>query len=344
MFLHQDPEPFLPDLFNAADYYLVPGANTTERPEIYPMSLLEAMACGVIPIVPAGSVGAELCQDHGFRYNTAQSSSLMMGLFHAIHDQSSLMAQKASISEFIQTSLNGLSSPTGFAKEVLDLIRSPSTNSPNQSTPAEILRAIASDIENNKDLDALIKIEEAELQGFESVNCLAELACLKGDALYNLGRMDEAMTAYSACMQLEPNNPNCLRGLGFLAWHGHSNEEALTFFKKALALKEDDLLSAYGIGLVYRRLGLYDEALYWLENCVLKSKKSNSAVIALAQTCAQLTPRSKAIAALERALDVVGDHQALMATLGQLYLADGLLDQGKQLLEKAMQTKVNDVA
>lgn len=344
MFLHQNPEPFLPDLFNAADFYIMTAATGSDRPDQYPLSLLEAMGCGVIPIIPAGSVAAEICQSVGYSYNPTQLTSLAMALFRAVHDPRLLSEQKATISQFIHQSWHTPSSSPQLVEDVRNLLHSNSTGGESWASPAEILRKIARDIEENRELDALIKIEEAELRGFDTVSYLAELACMKGDALYNLGRMDEAMTAYSTCMQLDPNNPDCLRGLGFLAWHGHSNEEALTFFKKALAIREDDLSSAYGIGLVYRRLGLLDEALYWLESYVLKSKKPSSAIIALAQTCAQLAPRAKAIAALERALDVIGDHHALLATLGQLYLADGQLDEGKQLLEKAMQTKQGHAA
>jgi glycosyltransferase involved in cell wall biosynthesis len=344
LFLHQDPEPFLPDLFNASDFYLVAGTSASDRAEPFPMSLLEAMGCGMIPIVPAGSVAAELCADHGFHYNSSHLSSLVMSLFHAVHTQGNLDMQKAMISNFTLNLAVRSSSTPNFSNEVLDQMKKSAANIVTMTSPAEILRSIANDVESGNDLDALVKVEEAELQGFETVSCLAELSCLKGEALYNIGRMEEAMNAYSVCMQIDPNNPRCLRGLGFIAWHGHSNEEALTFFKKALAVHENDLLCAYGIGLVYRRLGLLDEAMYWLESCVLKSKKPTSAVIALAQTCSQLIPRSRGIAALERAMDVVGDHHALLATLGQLYLADGQLEEGKQLLEKAMQSKQGHAA
>lgn len=344
LFLHQDPEPFLPDLYNASDFYLVPAASATDKTESFPMSLLEAMGCGMIPIVPAGTVAAELCGHHGFQYSSQHLSSLTMGLFHAVHTQSDLDLQKNTVSNFILNHATPSPYSPDFSQEVLEQMKRAGANLVTTTSPAEILRSIANDVENGNDLDALVKVEEAELQGFESATCVAELSCLKGEALYNLGRMEEAMNAYSVSMQLEPNNPRCLRGLGFIAWHGHSNEEALTFFKKALAVREDDLLCAYGIGLVYRRLGLLDEAMYWLESCVLKSKKPTSAVIALAQTCSQLTPRARGIAALERAMDVVGDHHALLTTLGQLYMAEGQVEEGKHLLEKAMQSKQGHAA
>ena len=344
LFLHQDPEPFLADLFNASDFYLVTAASNSDKTEPFPMSLLEGMGCGMIPIVPAGTVAAELCANHGFQYISNHLSSLTMSLIHAANFKSNIDLQKNTFSNFSLNHATSASHSCDFSQELFDQMKRAAANLVTTTSPAEILRSIAYDVENGKDLDALVKVEEAELRSFESASCLAELSCLKGEALYNLGRMEEAMSAYSVCMQIEPNNPRCLRGLGFIAWHGHSNEEALTFFKKALAVREDDLLCAYGIGLVYRRLGLLDEAVYWLESCVLKSKKPTSAVIALAQTCAQLTPRSRGIAALERAMDVVGDHHALLTTLGQLYVADGQVEEGKHLLEKAIQSKQGNVA
>jgi uncharacterized protein HemY len=43
-------------------------------------------------------------------------------------------------------------------------------------------------------------------------------------------------------------------------------------------------------------------------------------------------------------MDVVGEHHALLTTLGQLYLAEGKVEEGKHLLEKAMQSKQGHVA
>ncbi|TWW09513.1 hypothetical protein E3A20_13610, partial [Planctomyces bekefii] len=141
---------------------------------------------------------------------------------------------------------------------------------------------------------------------------------------------------YGEALQCSDRDYKALRGLGFIAWQGHSNEEALVFFKKAMALKDDDAETALGIGLVYRRLGLSDEAMFWLEKSVLSGNGPSTSVVALAQTCAQCTVPRKGIQAIERVLDAIGENHTLMVTLGQLYLNDGQVEEGNAILQRAL--------
>jgi uncharacterized protein HemY len=72
-----------------------------------------------------------------------------------------------------------------------------------------------------------------------------------------------------------------------------------------------------------------------LEKCVVNHQMS-SAIVALAQTCAQLARPQAAIAVLTRVLDTVGDNQTLMMALGHLYLSSGRNDEGRDLLKRAL--------
>ena len=144
------------------------------------------------------------------------------------------------------------------------------------------------------------------------------------------------MTAYSEGLRLDERNFACLRGLGFIAWQSHSNEEALMFFRKAMAIHDNDPETMLGIGLVYRRLGLTEEALFWLERCVVQHDAPPSAVVALAQACAQMSRPQTGIKALLRILDAIGDNHTLMMTLGQLYLNEGMTEEGNELLKRAL--------
>jgi tetratricopeptide (TPR) repeat protein len=94
-----------------------------------------------------------------------------------------------------------------------------------------------------------------------------------------------------------------------------------------------------GLGLVYRRIGLLEEAIFWLEKCIASDEHPAAAVSALAQACAQ-TPRvEQGIAVLERALDAVTEpkeQRIVMMTLGQLYLNHGRAAEGHAMLKKAL--------
>src|SRR5690606_26643412 len=134
-----------------------------------------------------------------------------------------------------------------------------------------------------------------------------ELLCLKGEALYAAGDLEEAMQAFSECLRIDDKQVRSYRGLGYVAWQGHSNEEALTFFRKALAVKEDDPETILGIALVYRRLGLAEEALFWLEKCLGLSQPPKAACLALPQLCLEYSNRKAAIEIIERVIENSGE-------------------------------------
>ena len=107
------------------------------------------------------------------------------------------------------------------------------------------------------------------------------------------------------------------------------------FFRRALALKEDDQTTILGIGLVYRRLGLLEEALFWLEKAVGPGD-STRAIVALSQACLECSRPQSGIDVIERVIEVAGEKTPLLMSLGQLHINNGNAITGRKFLEKAM--------
>lgn len=334
MFLHQDCEPFLTDLYCAADLIFEPKLSRGDfLPEI-PTHVLEAMACNVVPMVLSGSVAAEMAGDAGFVCNEDSPESIAMVLQGILADPVSyelkrLAAQRRVHREFALTSQAAV-----LARSLTEVL---ATHQHSADGVTSLLEQAKLLVQAGKERDALVVLEECEVLGVKTNMERAQLHLIRGDAFYALGDMDAATREYSNCMRLDDRNTECLRGLGFVSWKGHSNEEAMIFFRKAIALKQDDRKSQYGIGMVYRRLGLLEESLFWLEQSLIGPERPESAVIAYSQTCIQMNRPERAAERIEKAMDTVGEHPTLMMTLGQLYLTLGRIPEAQDLMSRAGQ-------
>jgi tetratricopeptide (TPR) repeat protein len=159
---------------------------------------------------------------------------------------------------------------------------------------------------------------------------------VRGEIFLSQGKMEAAMESFSEALRLDDRLIDAYRGLGQVSFRSHSHDEALAFFKRALAIDACDSRTILGIGLVYRRLGVLEDALYWLEQAVAQDPSAGAAVAALTQTCNQCSNIQIAIDTLTRLTDSVGDVTALVMTLGHLYIKQGQVETGTELVKKAL--------
>lgn len=336
MFLHQDPEPFLSDLYASTDIMVVPRPKMMEFHEDLPLSLLEAMACGVAPVVSAGSIAAELAGEAASAFGDDSHLGLAAAMTPLVIDPEHLKAMKRRAVRKVQLDHSIESVRALVTEEVQTLLngRMHRFDLP-QNIPA-LRDAIDEALKRGEHRQVIERCEEALLLNIPSATDRAALFCRKGEAFYALGDIENAGNAFTESLKLSDRDFRTLKGLGYVAWVGHANEEALLFFKKAHSLRDDELEVMLGLGLVYRRLGLLEEAIFWLEKCLASDQHPPTAVSALAQACAQ-TPRVEhGIAVLERALESAPEHKILMMTLGQMYLNHGRASEGHALLKKAL--------
>ena len=110
----------------------------------------------------------------------------------------------------------------------------------------------------------------------------------------------------------------------------------MTFFRKALALEPKDASALFGVGMVYRRMGMNEDAIFWLGRALAASPQETAgrARSAIAQACAECTDTKVGIQALERAIDLVGEDRDLMCALGQLHIKNGEWQKGYRILDR----------
>lgn len=339
LFLHQDPEPFVQDLYAACDIVLAGPVEDCEQLHFggAPLPILECALSGSVPIAVAGSVAGELLGD-SVRTLTAFSyqylGEALVSLMTDTGTERSLLYQENVGSLDVVNLKAGFSlEPAAIVASAQAVINESIDTSADQF--GDYLAEIDKATKSGKEKDALVKIEDLLLRGVADVKEKAEVLRARGDALYSAGQYEEAMDSYSDAAHLDEKNAAALRGLGFVAWSSHSNEDALTFFRKALAINESDPRTLLGIGLVFRRISLYEESIFWLEKAVDHEEVRNTALSGLLQACSESAHPGVAIATLNRVMEVVGEKPALLVTLGHLLINAGHSDEGNRLIQRA---------
>jgi tetratricopeptide (TPR) repeat protein len=338
MFLHQDPEPFIADLYAASDILAAPRPMKTEFHEELPLFVLEAMASGVAPVVGVGSLAQEFAAEAA-QVSLEDSPEALAATLHRLLGDHELLRRMSMTATEIARTRHGGADGDAIVAEIQALIaghRQRLDGGAGRANLAEEVETLRRRFEQGHIADALVRIEELLLADPPASSEKAELLCMKGEALQVGGELEGAMNAFSDSLKINDKNPRCYRGLGVISWQGHSNEEALMFYRKALALGPDDSETMLGIGLVYRRLGLVEDALFWLEKCLSRDDYPPSAVVALTQSCMEAPRTEYCIKVLERVIDVVGEGPSLLMTLGQLYMNTGRVEQGHAMLQRAL--------
>lgn len=332
MFLHQDCEPFYSDLLCASDLVFDPKLIKGDYLPDIATHIVEAMACNVVPIVVSGTVGAELAGDSGFVCNDGSPESIAAVIQSVLMDPISFEKKRLQVQKRCAKNFD-LSIQSDKIVQSIDAIFSSHVG--RSDALPKLLEQARAFIRSGKERDAMVALEEGSILGLTTVSEKVEWHLLRGEAYYGLGDMDAATIEFSDCLRLDDKNIDCLRGLGFVSWKGHSNEEAMVFFRKVLALRQDDRRSQYGIGLIFRRLGLLEDSLFWLEQSMIGPERPDSAIVAYSQTCIQMNRPEKAAKRVEQVLETIGDHPTLMMTLGQLYMTLGRIPEAQEMMNKA---------
>lgn len=335
MFLHQHCEPFLHDLYAASDMVVHMRHNSPDLHEAYPLHILEAGACGALPIVSAHTVAAEalgksavVLQDDSFQNLALQIGDL--GL-----NADAYLRKREAVVKHLQAEFTVAATSKHLEAAVKPLLAIAENGGPKQLDFASEVMRYEDLIRAGRADDTVVMLEEAILRHTLPTS-RSELMRLKGEALTRCGRAEDAIQAYTESLQLNDTNAHSYRALGYLSLQSHAHEEAVTFFKKALANDPDDASSLIGVGMVYRRLGLPDESLHWFETAVQKSQSEGRAIGGFVQVCLECSDPNRALAAVERAIDTRGEHSSLMVAKGQLLIKVGRTTEGNDLLQKSL--------
>jgi glycosyltransferase involved in cell wall biosynthesis/Tfp pilus assembly protein PilF len=336
IFLSQNPDPFITDLYNAADYVLYPAHDTLAEYDQPPYRLLEQSACGVIPIVVKGTIAAGIAR--GAAIELPHSSPLLFALaLRSVLDEpekSVKLRTLCSLGEFVDSSAVSITGIIQLKMATANL------QAQNRESLTESLVRINTMMTSGDVTDANLEIERLLLLGKGNAKERSEALRTRGDIRFYLNRYEESMDSYYESLQHDPSNSKSFKGLGFVAWQSHSNEEAIMFFRKSLALFSDDPQVMLGLGLVHKRVGLLEQSLFWLEKAITLDVTEKTAIAALTQVCGEYPRPALAIESLKRTIETVGEKRPLLMSLGNLYMKTGKTAEGRILLAKALSQDV----
>ena len=156
-----------------------------------------------------------------------------------------------------------------------------------------------------------------------------------GNLLAALGRADEAAAEGRRVLELDPMAANAHQNLAFLLYMGQRYDEALKQCAEAIALDRQPNTD-YLTGLIYERLGRYDDAIRAFEQRWPRTARSRTTVAAaIGFVQAQAGLRDAALQARNR-LESLAEHEYVSSyDLALLYLALGDADQAVERLWRA---------
>lgn len=338
LFLHQDPESFRDDLYSASDVVLSLKRSRGLNHEPFPLNVLEAASSGCIPIYSRNSYTAEFFTEVGIGVLDESHESIS----HAFKELFTKPGKFRLEKEKMQGSWYEQMEPKLLSKNLdLEIQKALSKNQNMLSIISNDSVAEVQGILSRGAIDdALKKVEILLSSEPQRTKNRSKLLRIKGDALVKQSQLDQGMEAYSASLGFDEDNHLAYLGLGHIAFQGHANEDALTFFRKALAKSENNPQALMGIGMVHDRLGLSEDAIYWYELSIQMShgsgKDASVAISALGQCCLECSNRKFAISTLERLRENILDSSSLSLVLGQLYLKDGQSEVGQKLIDEAL--------
>lgn len=176
------------------------------------------------------------------------------------------------------------------------------------------------------------------------VSSMVQLLCMQGKSFLARGNLEVAQKSFERALESDSESWMAFLGLAKIASLSHSDEEALMFYRKALANKVN-LVEAYiGIGFIHRRKQMHEEAIFWLSQANLFDPTNKRVLLQLTQSCLEAEDSKAATKALLQLRGSLGDEPSLIMALGQLYLKQGNHEQGQALVSQALAMTNEDAA
>ncbi len=166
---------------------------------------------------------------------------------------------------------------------------------------------------------------------------------LLGGIYLNLGRNDEARTAFRRALELDGDSVQTLFNLGLLASNEGELDQAVTYFERGLQRSPDNLGVKLRLAEVHQQRGDRDAALQWLNRTVQAHPESPQAAVALARFQYAFGEPDDAVEAAERAVRVAPGNALALSLLGVAKLDAGDAEGGVESLQAAQRLAPEDV-
>ena len=334
IFLAQDPAKFWPDVTCAAQTIIWTKWTDRSSPEPYPFQMVQALAAGTQSIIPSSSIYDETSAGApALRLDDATAFGIADAIQRIFSNYEDLEAKRTKLSEFMLEHSDLSLVTEGVLAKLTALVHS--TNEPGpRSRALKFIEQHQIPLTYSQSAQAMVCVEEHLLSVGLDDGALSELWRIKGDALAANGqRMDESIRAYEEALKLSSGQSAlALRGLGFVSWMSHGHEDALTFFKRSLGIDPNGYHSLLGVGLVYRRLRMLEESVYWLGKAIDIGGVECGALSMCVQACLESPEAELSLTSLKSLRDTWGDKPVILRALSQVYLAQGHGDAAKEIL------------
>jgi len=318
LFLSQDPTPFLRDLLCAVDV-MIEGRGSPEGISSLPWHVVSAAYSGARFVLPSGSISDDVLSGHLVRkIDDFTPIHLSEALVKKINDGRESADQRAERAR-VATQTLALSEATTMVLAVIEEVGGRNERRLRRQGLLSFVKQYQIPISFKDANEVLVRCDE--MRDFSAENearLYSEILRIRGDALMALTRNEEAAKAFEDALKQNLKNHHALRGLGYLAWQGHSHEDAMRFFKRALAVDPNDYQSLVGIGLVYRRLQMFNESVYWLHKAVSVGGLESTSLSLIVQACLENAENEQSIGVLKYIRENIGDHPNLSRAIEKL--------------------------
>ncbi len=333
MFLQQDPEPFIHDLYCACDVFV---SLREINPSVCPKMkrwVFDAVCCGAIPLVTAGTAEAEYLGDLGVALVDDSCTQLYDAIVDKISDRKKLNHSKVECCRAADELFSAEGGQNDFEAVLLEI-----TDNLDSLSSQDYVKKLYLELKEEGTAPELLleKSEDLLLRIHGLPQIRSDIMRVRGDSFFNLSKFEEATQSYGESLQLDPENWKANLGLAEISFFSHSHEEALQFYKKVLVGSPHNPEAYRGIGLVHRRVGMTDEAIYWLSKSLGYDNANEKTLVALTQACLESNNVRVPIPVLERARELIGSNPVIDMALGQLYLRDGKYEEGREMVIKAL--------
>ena len=149
-----------------------------------------------------------------------------------------------------------------------------------------------------------------------------------GTAVWEQGRVPEAMAYYLRAHQFKPRDFGILNNLGIALWDQGRPERAVTFYRRALEIEPNSFDTRMNLGVSLSDLGQFDEALDWIRSSLEIQPDSADAWDNVGMTLARQGHWAEAMAHYDQAIELRPDFGEAHRNRALGWLAHGDFERG----------------
>ena len=164
-----------------------------------------------------------------------------------------------------------------------------------------------------------------------------------GEALFQKGKVDEAITQYQTALEIKPDYTDAHNNLGEALFQKGRVDEAIAQFQKVLEIQPGYMHAHYNLGIALAQKGLLDEAIDQFRKTLEVLPDYLAAYNNLGFVLAQKGFTDNAIVQFRKALEIQPDSAEAHSNLGNVLLQKGRVDEAITHYQAALQIKPNDV-